>query len=62
MDHFKLSFYCYVNKYDGRHTHKIYDESGQYAVDCCNESLCNNQGRNSIYLTLGKSSRKLSRK
>ena len=43
MDRFKLSFYCYVNKYDGRHTHKIYDESGQYAVDCCNESLCNNQ-------------------
>ena len=43
MDHFKLSFYCYVNKYDGRHTHEMHDESGQYAVDCCNESRCNNQ-------------------
>ena len=32
-----------MNKYDGRHTHEIHDESGQYAVDCCGESRCNNQ-------------------
>ena len=38
-----VPFYCFAKSYDGSHVHKIHNESGQYAGECCGESLCNNQ-------------------
>lgn len=37
-----MSFYCSIASYDGKHIHKINQQSAQYAFSCCNSTLCNN--------------------
>ena len=33
---------CSTGSYDGRSTHAVHGVSSQYAIDCCQGSMCNN--------------------
>jgi hypothetical protein len=37
-----MMMYCNTRRHDGSKVHQDRGKSGQYALDCCSEQLCNN--------------------
>ena len=37
-----VALICSTDRYDGRHTHAVHGVSAQYAIDCCQGHMCNN--------------------
>ena len=38
-----VAMICSTGRYDGRHTHEEHGVSSQYAIDCCQGHMCNNE-------------------
>ena len=38
-----VAMICSTERYDGRHTHAEHGVSSQYAIDCCQGHMCNNE-------------------